>query len=146
MAKIYHVNGLTRFSNRVMGVFIRLGLMPARMHLLTVGGRKSGKLYSNPVSLVVADDRRYLVAPYGVVGWVKNARTSGEVMLTRGPKRETLKIKELPLQEAAPIIKEYLKAEPLTRPYFTVTLESPVEAFEAEASAHPVFELLSSAG
>jgi hypothetical protein len=31
---------------------------------------------------------------------------------------------------------------PITRPYFDVTPESSLDAFAAEASRHPVFELL----
>jgi deazaflavin-dependent oxidoreductase (nitroreductase family) len=146
MAKTYHVNGMIRFTNRLLGAFIRMGLMPTKMHLLTVRGRKTGKLYSTPVSLVISDNRRYVVAPYGVGSWVKNARANGEVMLTRGSSQETLKIRELAPQEAAPILKAYLGAEAITRPYFDVTLESPIEAFEAEAGAHPVFELLVPSG
>jgi deazaflavin-dependent oxidoreductase (nitroreductase family) len=142
MAKAYHVTGLTRFSNRILGGLIRLGVMPARMYMLTVRGRKTGKLYSTPVSLVFADDRRYLVAPYGEGSWVKNARANGEVVLTRGSKQEAHKIRPLPPQEAAVILKAYIQSESITRPYFTATIDSPFEAFEVEASEHPVFELL----
>ncbi|MCB9452700.1 MAG: nitroreductase family deazaflavin-dependent oxidoreductase [Anaerolineaceae bacterium] len=146
MAKTYQTNGVTRFANRILGSFIRMGIMPAKMHILTVKGRKTGKLYSTPVSLVMEGDRRYVVSPYGEVSWVKNARVSGEATLTRGSKQETRKLRELPPQEAAPILKAYITAEAITRQYFTVTVDSPVEAFEAEASAHPVFELLAGAG
>lgn len=141
MAKTYQVNGATRFTNRVLAILIRMGIMPAKMHLLTVRGRKTGKLYTTPVSPVTDGSRRYVVA-LGEVGWVKNARASGEVVLTRGSKQETLKIKELSPAEAAPILKAYFTAEAITRPYFNVTLDSPLTAFEKEAGTHPVFELL----
>ncbi|MCB9453303.1 MAG: nitroreductase family deazaflavin-dependent oxidoreductase [Anaerolineaceae bacterium] len=142
MAKTYQINGITRFVNRILVGLIRMGIMPAKMYVLTVRGRKTGKLYSMLVFPVIEGDRRYVVSPYGEVSWVKNARVSGEVTLARGSKQETLKLQELPAQEAAPILKAYITANAITRQYFTVTLESPMEAFEAEASAHPVFELL----
>lgn len=145
MAKTYQVNGATRFTNRVLSALIRMGIMPAKMHLLTVRGRKTGKLYAIPVSLVIAENRRYMVA-LNDMGWVKNARVSGEVILTRGSRQETLKIRELPSTEAAPILKIYFTAEAITRPYFDVTLDSPMEAFEKEVSAHPVFELVAISG
>lgn len=142
MAKTYQINGITRFVNRILVGLIRMGIMPAKMYVLTVRGRKTGKLYSMLVFPVIEGDRRYVVSPYGEVSWVKNARVSGEVTLARGSKQETLKLQELPAQEAAPILKAYITANAVIRQYFTVTLESPMEAFEAEASAHPVFELL----
>jgi deazaflavin-dependent oxidoreductase (nitroreductase family) len=142
LAKVYVVNGTTRFSNRILATFINLGVMPQKMHVLTVPGRKTGKLHSTPVSIVTSESGRYLVSPYGEVSWVKNARVSGEVMLRRGSTRETLKIKELPPAEAASILKTYVSQEPITRPYFNLTPEPSMADFTAEASAHPVFELL----
>ncbi len=142
MPKTYQVNGAVRFSNRMAVAMIRLGIVPKNLHVLTVRGRQSGALYSNPVSLVFANKKRYLVSPYGIVSWVKNARAAGEVTLTRGSKQETLKIREAPPAEAAPVLKLYFTNQPITRPYFSVTMDSPVEAFEAEVAQHPVFELI----
>jgi deazaflavin-dependent oxidoreductase (nitroreductase family) len=143
MPKVYRTTPIVRFFNSIMKVLIRLGFMPQPMHVLTVRGRKSGKLYKTPVSLIIHDDKRYLVSPYGEVNWVKNARTSGAVTLAHGRKQETYHIQELAPTDAAPILKEYMNRETITQPYFNVTSQSPVEAFEAEAAAHPVFELVS---
>ena len=73
---------------------------------------------------------------------MKNARLSREVILTRGFKQEAPKIQELSPEEAALILKAYFTAEAITRPYFNVTLDSPLTAFEKETGVHPVFELL----
>jgi hypothetical protein len=54
-----------------------VGLGPGRTSLLTVRGRRSGRLYATPMTLVVEDGRRWLVAPYGAVNWVRNARDAG---------------------------------------------------------------------
>lgn len=109
--------------------------------MLTVKGRKSGKLYSTPVSLVEEEDTRWLVAPYGEVSWVLNARAAGEVTVARLGRSETLPITEVGPEEAAPVLRQYLQQEPITQPYFDTQPDSPLEAFEAEASRHPVFVL-----
>jgi len=51
------------------------------------------------------------------------------------------KIVAVEAQEAGPILKKYLKREPITRPYFDAQADSPVEAFIGEAALHPVFRL-----
>lgn len=142
MAKTYRATTQIRIFNRMMGVFIRLGIAPRNMYLLTTRGRKTGKLYSTPVSLVEQDGQRWLVSPYGEVGWVNNARAAGEVTLSRGGSTETVRIQEAAPDESAPILKTYLKREAITRPYFHIQPDSPLEAFVAEAPRHPVFRIL----
>ncbi len=142
MAKQYEVSGGIRFFNRLIGVFIRLGLMPKCMYWLTVRGRKTGKLYSTPVSLIEHDSQRWLVSPYGEMNWVRNARAAGEVTLSQGGRTEILAIHELDASASAPLLKEYMNLEKITQPYFDVMPDAPVEAFAAEAPRHPVFQLL----
>ena len=142
MPKTYRVTPVIRTFNKLLGAFIRLGIAPAPMHLLTVSGRKSGKQYTTPVSLLLRGERRILVSPYGEVNWVKNARAAGEITLQRGGRVERLEIRELSAHEAAPFLKAYVSAEKIVRPYFAASPEAPLEAFEAEAPAHPVFELV----
>ena len=124
-----------------MKLLLRVGLAPRHMYLLTVPGRRTGKLYSTPVILVERVDGRYLVAPYGERAWVKNARAAGAVELSRGRTRKRLSIVPLGSEEAATILREYVRAVPAPRPYFDATKDSPVEAFRAEAERHPVFRL-----
>jgi len=111
------------------------------MSLLTVCGRKSGQPHTVPVILVEQDGHRFLVAPYGVVQWVRNLRAAGKATLTRGRLSEAISVTELPAGEAAPILKQYLLNVATVRPYFDVTRDSPLEAFELEASRHPVFRI-----
>ena len=114
------------------------GIAPPRMALRTVGGRKSGRHRSIPITLVSAHGERWLVAPYGVVSWVKNARAAGEVTLSRGRYRETLRIAEPGPQASAPVLKQYVGDVPITRPFFDAAPDAPASAFEAEAVRHPV--------
>ena len=141
MAKQYQVNSRVRFVNRMMARMIRWKIAPSSTYLMTVRGRKTGKPYSTPVTLVERDGKRWLVSPYGEVNWVKNARAAGEVSLLRNGKTETLQIKELSPVESAPILKEYITAVGIVRPYFEVQPDSPLQDLEAEAPNHPVFLL-----
>ncbi len=142
MAKTYQVTSQARFFNRLFGAFIRLGIAPESNYLLTVRGRKTGKQYSTPVALVEQDGQRWLVSPYGETNWVKNARAAGEVMLSRRGHTETVRIQEAAPEESAPVLKPYLQREALTRPYFDVQPDAPLEAFIAEAPRHPVFRIV----
>jgi deazaflavin-dependent oxidoreductase (nitroreductase family) len=141
MARTYRLSRGRKVVNALMRLLIRLGLGGKHQYLLTVRGRKSGKLYSTPVTLVENESGRWLVAPYGEVGWVRNARTTGEVTLGRGRRSETVKIEQARPAEAAPILREYWQRVPVTRPFFDVAADSPLEDFEAEAPHHPVFRI-----
>lgn len=93
------------------------------------------------MSLVIDGSTRYLVGPYGEVGWVRNARAAGSISLERGGKSGRYTLMEMPPAEAAPIRRRYLRLEPITRSYFAESDDSPIEAFEGEAATHPVFKL-----
>lgn len=141
MPKTYRVSFRVRLVNRIFHALVHWGLAPKHTHILTVQGRKSGKSYSTPVTLVEANGQRWLVAPYGAVSWVRNARAAGKVTLSRGRRAETVSIVEVGPKESAPVLKKYLALEPITRAYFEARADSPLEAFEAEASQHPVFRI-----
>ena len=136
--KLYH-----HTLNSMMRLWIRLGLPPEKYHLLTVRGRNSGKLHSTPVSVVVIYGQRWLVAPYGLRNWVKNARESGQVTLTRGGHAEARTVEEEhdPTLCAA-ALKLYVDQEPITRRFFDVKPGDTIEAFAAEAHRHPVFRVM----
>jgi deazaflavin-dependent oxidoreductase (nitroreductase family) len=119
----------------------RLGLTGPRTHLLTVRGRKSGKPWSTPVSIVEEGGERWLVAPYGDRNWVLNARAAGWVELRRGRRDGRFAVEELTPEEAVPVLRRYYEIGRFTRPFFHVTLSSPDQEWLAEAPRHPVFRL-----
>ncbi|HEX7267279.1 MAG TPA: nitroreductase family deazaflavin-dependent oxidoreductase, partial [Streptosporangiaceae bacterium] len=133
-----------RLGNAIFGVLARAGIGPA--HLLTTRGRKTGRPRTVPVILVQQDGQRWLVAPYGAVSWVLNARAAGRVTLRRGRDRQDYTIRELAPAESGPILKRYIRVATATRPYFQAAKDSPVKEFIAEAHRHPVFELTPPAG
>jgi deazaflavin-dependent oxidoreductase (nitroreductase family) len=120
---------------------INRGIGPSQLYLLTVLGRKTGVPHSTPVSVVVDGAARYLVAPYGEVEWVRNARTAGVVTLTRKGQSERFSVTPLAPVQAGPILSQYLKLEPVIRPYFDLPANASAEAFEAQVPTHPVFSL-----
>jgi deazaflavin-dependent oxidoreductase (nitroreductase family) len=142
MAKTYQMNAITRFGNTMSAAMIRLGIGPAGMHLLRVKGRKTGLPRTTPVNLIEHQGRRWLVAPYGEVAWVRNARAAGQAELLRGSTVEHTQLEEATAEEAAPVLRAYLgQLKLVVGPYFDVTPSSPDTAFVAEAPRHPVFLL-----
>lgn len=143
MARTFKHTLPRKFVDMVLKAALRVGIAPPSTYLLTVSGRKSGTPYSTPVRLIEEPDGgRWLVAPYGEVSWVKNARAAGEVTLSRGRNRESLEIDELSPEDAAPILKRYLDEVPIVRPFFDVKPDASLDAFAAEAPRHPVFRLV----
>jgi deazaflavin-dependent oxidoreductase (nitroreductase family) len=140
-ARQYRPGRGSHVENTVMSALVRAGLVP-RSYLLTTRGRKTGRPRTNPVVPVEHSGRRWLVAPYGHVPWVHNARAAGRVRLTRRRDRRDYAIREVPPEEAGPVLQRYVRIAPSTRPYFQATKDSPVEDFVAEADRHPVFELI----
>ena len=142
MVKTYRVNFADRMEMALLTALLRAGVKMGTTSLLTVRGRKSGQPHTVPVVLVEQDGRRWLVAPYGVVQWVRNIRAAGTATLIRGRHSEEIAVTELPAQEAAPVLKQYLsQVSGGVRSYFDARKDSPVEAFEREAPRHPVFQI-----
>jgi deazaflavin-dependent oxidoreductase (nitroreductase family) len=121
------------------------GLAANNSRILTVKGRNSGALYSTPVTVVDLDGARYLVAPSGVVAWVKNARVAGEVTLSRGRVVERCRLEPADATEAGRVLKRYVHIEKVTRPYFEVKADASEEEFVSIADRHPVFRLVAAA-
>src|SRR5260370_18364352 len=103
MAKHYRVNTFVRINNTMTTSLLRLGIKVWSFSLLTVRGRKSGKPIVTPVAIFVQDQKRYLVATYGVVNWVRNLRAAGgEAALTRRRHSEKIRAIELEPKTATP--------------------------------------------
>lgn len=132
-----------RVLNRVFGLVVGMGWGFSHTYLLQVRGRKSGKIYSTPVDLLLTDGKRFLVAPRGQTQWVRNAEAAGEVILKKGKLLQKFKMRSLSNQEKPPILKAYLdqfKSE--VQRFFPVPAGSPVEAFHDLLQSYPAFELI----
>jgi deazaflavin-dependent oxidoreductase (nitroreductase family) len=141
MAKKYRYDIVRRIADRVSAWLIRRDLAPEGFFLLTVLGRKTGLPRTKPVAIVENGSDRWLVAPYGEVDWVLNAKAAGRVSLSRGGRTETLTIERASLEEGARVLKEYIGRYAITRPYFELHPDSPADDFLKEATWRPVFKL-----
>ena len=133
-----------RIGNAVMERLVTWNLVPRTVMLTTVG-RRTGEERRTPVALIYRSSRVFLVAPYGPVGWVHNARAAGVVRISGkvdGEKSDAeYAVREVTPLEAGPVLKDYWQTASAVRSYFDVPKGAPVEAFVREAHCHPVFEL-----
>ena len=140
MVRSYRLGPSRRLVNVVVRGLLRVGVAGRHTYLLSVPGRRSGRVRSTPVNLV-EDGGRWLVAPYGEVSWVRNARAAGSVTLSRGRRREQVTVSEVAAQEAARVRQTYLRQVRVVRPFFDVSPQSPLEEYVTEAHRHPVFRI-----
>jgi deazaflavin-dependent oxidoreductase (nitroreductase family) len=141
MARTYRLGPIRQAINSLMTSLIRAGLGGPANYLLTTVGRRTGRMRTTPVTVLENADGRWLVSPYGNVGWVYNVRANPEVTLQRGNRTETLQAGEVPPETAGPVLKQYLDQARITAPYFDVRVKDPVPKFVQEARQHPVFLL-----
>jgi deazaflavin-dependent oxidoreductase (nitroreductase family) len=134
---------LERVFNRTFGALVGLGLAPRDYYLLQVRGRKSGRVYGTPVSLVPLHGVRFLVAPRGRTQWVRNAEAANEVVLKRGSNRRRFRLRALSDADKPPVLAAYLERyRAVVQRYFPVRAGSPSAVFAEIAGRYPVFELL----
>jgi deazaflavin-dependent oxidoreductase (nitroreductase family) len=126
-------------GNAIAGVLARAGIGP--IHLLTTRSRKTGRLHTKPVVCIEQGGKRWLVAPYGAVSWVHNARAAKRVTLRRGRDTRDYAVREVGPVEAGPVLKRYVGIAGRTQASFQASEDCPVDDFVAEAHRHPVFEL-----
>jgi deazaflavin-dependent oxidoreductase (nitroreductase family) len=129
--------------NRVVVALQRLGLTIGTMRLLSVPGRKSGKLRTTPVSPLTVDGRRYIVAGLDGADWVKNARVAGWGILARGRQAERVTLTELAPEERGPILRAFPRLVPHGVQFFQQVhgVTNDPEAFAALAPRCPVFRV-----
>ena len=134
---------IERTFNRLYGALVGLGLGFSYNYLLQVRGRKSGKIYSNPIDLLELNGKRYLVAPRGRTQWVRNAEAADEVTLKKGRVEQCFRLRPLTDTEKPEVLKAYLdRFKREVQRYFPVPAGSPPEAFRDLMQSYPAFELI----
>ncbi len=143
MARKYKLGTVRRLVNTMAKNRLRKGKGPAGTYILTTTGRKTGLARLTPVTLMSDEGERWIVAPYGAVGWVHNLRASGTATLERGGIVETITVTELSAEAAAPVLAEYhARLKRLVGPFMDVPRSGASEAhFLAVADQHPVFQI-----
>lgn len=135
-------NTLAKIINRGWAMLHAAGLLPAGFVTLEIVGRKSGKVISLPLAMLIRDGERYLVSMLGEeANWVQNVRAAdGRARLIRGSS-EPVHLSEVPVAERAPLLKAYLRIAPGARPHIPVSKDAPLADFAAIAPAYPVFRV-----
>jgi deazaflavin-dependent oxidoreductase (nitroreductase family) len=142
-APAHELSTINRLFNGMLGWLVSHGVGPGYMRELIVRGRKSGRAYSTPVNLIEHAGKLWLVAPRGRTQWTRNAEAAGEVVLKRGARRETYRIRTTAIDERPAVLKLYLDTYKVqVQRFMAVPAGAPVEAFAAVAKDHPVYELI----
>jgi len=136
MAKEY--TGTPGF-NKVMMWLARRGF--SRAQILTTTGRQSGESRSVPISPIDVDGVEYLVAPYGTVSWVQNARANPEVTLTKGRTARRVLLTEVTGNATAPVVDAYYRRESFSRKFMDVPASPTLDDFAEHSEQFPVFRV-----
>lgn len=138
----YKAGVKVKVVNWIIKNLSKRGRLPDRIQTLIVKGRKTGKVFETPVSIVDTEDGKWIVAPYGEVNWVKNIRAADQVEVRmNGGLKKSYTASEITAKESAPVIKKYLEIEKFPKDYFQVTERSTLLEIEGEAHRYPVFQL-----
>ena len=136
-------NQLAKMLNRAWAALGSAGVASNYLVTLEVTGRRSGRVISLPLVIVLVDGQRYLVSMLGEnVAWVRNARAAGGKVVLRHGRREEIRLEEVPVSQRAPLLKAYLQRAPGARPHIPVDKDAPLPEFEKVAVTVPVFRVL----
>jgi hypothetical protein len=130
-----------KLGNRIVKAMSRLGFSPApHIYILSIRGRKSGKMLSTPMSIVSIEGTRYAIA-LDNVNWVLNARAAGWGFLGRGSHQERVTMTEVPLDERRRVLRQYPVQIPRGAEQFKRAhgISGDSESFAAMAETLPVF-------
>jgi deazaflavin-dependent oxidoreductase (nitroreductase family) len=113
--------------------------------LVTIRGRKSGLPRTTPLTIVAFSGRRWLMAPFGEVDWVRNLRAAGRATVTVRRRTEEVTAVELGPAEAVAFYRDILGPRVqqtrvgawIVHHLDKVDVNNPEEA----ADGRPVFEL-----
>jgi deazaflavin-dependent oxidoreductase (nitroreductase family) len=134
-----------KYVNKVMIGLQKLGVLGEKGPVvLSVPGRKTGRRRSTPVTPMVVDGQRYVVGGVPGSDWAANVRAAGEATLHIGRRSERVRMVEMPVDEARPLLREFPARVPTGVGFIKnaglVTAPDPDE-FEALAGRCPVFRV-----
>jgi hypothetical protein len=131
-----------KLANRLNVPLLRRGVGPGAQQLLSVPGRRSGVLRTNPVATVVLDGNRYLVAGWETSDWVRNVRAAGWALVGRGTAHERVELTEVPVNERPPILREFARHVRGGRAFLTVAADASDADLMAASPNHPIFRVV----
>jgi hypothetical protein len=136
-------NRVARLLNRWGAAVYARGVAPDYLITLEVPGRRSGRIVSLPLVMVVVGGERYLVSMLGEdVNWVRNVKAAGGKVTLRHGHREEVRLEEVAPERRAPVLKAYLKRAPGARAHLPVDKDALLAEFEQASSRFPVFQVV----
>lgn len=131
-----------RTMNAIFGTMVRLGLIPGA-HLMSVPGRKSGKMQTIPLYVLRHEGQRWLVAGYAGSDWVKNVRVARWCMLIHDRVKERVQVIEVEDPEVRSIVlREFVRKAPGANRAYSISPNAPLEEYAAIVAEHPVFRVV----
>jgi hypothetical protein len=91
--------------------------------------------------MVEVDGHRYIVAGWETSDWVKNVRAAGWGIVERGRQSERVQLREVPVDERVPIVREFARHVRGGRAFLTVAAHASDEDFAKASANHPVFRI-----
>lgn len=135
-------SSIARALNRVAARHHARGVLTDRASAtLIVAGRRTGRTIAVAVAVAEVSGDDYLVSMLGeTADWVRNVRAAhGRAVLVRHRQRRQVRLREVPVDERAPILQSYLDVAPGARPHLGVDRSEPLESFARIAGDFPVF-------
>ncbi len=134
-----------RVMNAIFGTMVRIGMIPGA-HLMSVPGRKSGKMQTIPLFVLRHEGQRWLVAGYAGSDWVKNVRAAGWCELFHDRMKERVQVVEVEdLEIRTIVLREFVRKAPGASRGYTISPDAPLEEYAAIAPEHPVFRVVGTA-
>lgn len=123
-------------ASRVIVWLQARGISFLSFHVLTIPGRRSGRMLKTVVSPFTVDGRRYVLS-FGHLQWVANARAAGCGILGRGRTDERVTLTEIKSPESGGIVREFPRQVPAGVQFFVRLglVEKPAGPNEFEAAA-----------
>ena len=135
-------NRIARLVNAGSARLAAAGIGPARLVMLEVTGRRTGRTISFPVVVADCEGERYLVSMLGEgTNWVRNVRAAGGRAALRHRHRELVRLDEVDPGRRALILRRYLELAPGARAHMPAGPDASLQELERIAPRYPVFHV-----
>ena len=105
---LIRVPAIIRFPGPIINRLLGLGMRIGPNWLLSVRGRKSGELRTQPLAVVELNGSKYVIGTFGEVNWCRNLRANPDAEISRGNRHEQVRAVELRPDEAAAFFRDDL--------------------------------------
>ncbi len=131
-----------RWVNALQCWYSGLGLPPHFQVALEVRGRRTGRTRSAAVGVATVGGEDYLVSMLGRdSAWVRNVEAArGDAVIRHGERRH-VRLLPVPVEQRAPILREYVRLAASGRKHFPIGPGAPLTEFKLIAPDYPVYRI-----